>query len=195
MKKYITIVVIVVVIIAAFFAGKNFDNIANNEENKAESLVGVYEAEDWNGKLGTLVLYEDGTSQYPSGGSSTWEMRENTVIFTVKSLAYDNGKRAMTIYFDNDLSDEEAKAISQKVSSFNNVEYINFLADEYQRRLYVRLVNEDVNDELYGNISTVDGVSSVEYEYLEVEEDTEHEAKIMENGLVLHGKFFVKVSG
>ena len=86
MKKYITIVVIVVVIIAAFFAGKSFDNIANNEENKAESLVGVYEAEDWNGKLGTLVLYEDGTSQYPSGGSSTWEMRENTVIFTVKSL-------------------------------------------------------------------------------------------------------------
>lgn len=195
MKKYITIIILVVAVIVAFFAGKSFDNIFESEKNESESLVGVYQTEDWNGKIGTIVLYEDGTSQYPSGGYSTWEIKEKTVVLTVKRLAYDNGKRALTVYFDDDLSNEEAKAISQNISRLNNVEYINFLADEYQRRLYMRLVKDDKNNELYAIINAMDGVRSVDYEYLEVEEETEYEAQIMENGLVLHGKFFVKVSG
>ena len=50
------------------------------------------------------------------------------------------------------------------------------------------------NNEVYNAIKAIEGVRSAEYEYREIETFSEHEAKIMENGLILHGKFFKKVS-
>ncbi len=48
------------------------------------SVAGVYHAESWHGKTGTLVLFEDGTCQYPSGGTAEWVLIGDTVRITVE---------------------------------------------------------------------------------------------------------------
>ena len=59
---------------------------------------------------------------------------------------------------------------------------------------YIKLIQDDENNEVYNAIKAIEGVRSAEYEYREIETFSEYEAKIMENGLILHGKFFKKVS-
>lgn len=117
MKKMFPIIIIVLAVAIAFgtglLVGKNYQ----------DSVVGVYQTDNWNGKIGTLVLYEDGTCQYPSGGTAKWILDGDTVRITV-----------------------ESKGI---------------IAD--------------------GTLQEI--VSTSEYE-----------AKVMENGLVLHDAFFRKVS-
>ena len=210
MAKNILIVILCVCIILSFFVGFQTSKILYNSNTigntisdtmvkedvyNSKSLVGIYETESWNGEPAILVLYEDGTSQYPSDRASEWRVSDNLVVFTVKGLEYDNGRQALTAYFNHDLQEAEMNAISQTIGTFTNVESTNLLVDEYQSRIYIKLLHDDENNEAYNSILEIDGIRSVEYEYRQVESYTEHEAIIMENGLILHGKFFEKVSG
>ena len=201
MKKNILIVALCIGIVISFFLGYYTNSLLHNsvgngvdKKTEEKALVGVYETDSWNGKSAVLVLYEDGTSQYPSGGTSTWTIKDNVVLFTVSGLGYDNGKQAITAYFDSDVQEAEMESISQTIRIINNVEYVNLLVDEYQQRIYIKLIQDDENNEVYNAIKAIEGVRSAEYEYREIETFSEHEAKIMENGLILHGKFFIKVS-
>ena len=119
MKKVVYVCILFIAIVIAFVAGM----VVGKGNNSHDSVVGVYQTDSWNGKIGTLVLYEDGTCQYPSGGSATWKSDGNTIHITLES-------------------------------------------------------NYSIQDG-----STSEHVSTSEYE-----------AEIMENGLVLHGAFFEKVS-
>ena len=207
MKKSVIIFLWCISIALSFFLGikttallndhedKKDDYSTENTTSKTEELVGVYETDSWNGKPAVLILYEDGTSQYPSGGIATWEYANDVVILTVKGLGYDNGKQALTAYFNAELTENDMKTISAEIGRINNVEYVNLLVDEYHSRIYIKLIEDDLNEEAYNAISAIDGISSVEYEYREIETVTEYEAKVMENGIVLHGHFFKKVSG
>lgn len=118
MKK--TVFIIIAVAIAAFLLGFVFGKNYHAHSSK-DSVVGVYQTDEWNGKIGTLVLYEDGTCQYPSGGNATWVLEDDIVHITIER-----------------------------------------------------------------GVSVVDGTA--------IADTSEHEAKIMKNGLVLHGQFFEKVS-
>ena len=199
MKKNIVIVALCIGIVISFFLGFYINGLLSNSvENEVESeksLVGVYETDSWNGSTAVLVLYEDGTSQYPSGRESTWRINNNIVVFTVKHLGYDIDKQAVTAYLDSDVKETETEAISQQIRKLNNVESVNLLVDEDQRRIYIELIQDDENSETYNAIMKIEGVSSVNRHLRETETFSEHEAKIMENGLVLNGKFFKKVSG
>ena len=121
MKKSIFAIILVVAVVLAFLLGMLVNR--NDQGNNKTSVVGVYKADSWNGKTGTLVLYEDGACQYPSGGEAKWILDGSVVRITLESR---------------------------------------------------------------GTIA--DGTIQ------EVVNTSEHEAKIMENGLVLHGQFFEKVS-
>ena len=195
MKKNIIIGILVILVFTSFLLGKNIDSIFDLEENSIDHIVGVYETSSWNGDTAILCLYDDGTCQYPTGSSGSWELNENQIIITLIGTKYDNGYRTITAYLDNSLSEAEAKSISQTIASHTNVESVNLLSDDHQQRIYIKLVNEDTNNELYNFVDAIDGVKSVEYEYREVTDYSTHEATIMENGIVLHGHFFIKVSG
>ena len=122
LKKSIFAIILVVAVVLAFLLGM-LVNKGNQCDNSQTSVVGVYKTDSWNGKTGTLVLYEDGSCQYPSGGDAKWVLDGSVVRITLESR---------------------------------------------------------------GTIA--DGTLQ------EVVNTSEHEAKIMENGLVLHGQFFEKVS-
>ena len=122
MKKSIFAIILVVAVVSAFLLGMLVNKNDQGDNNKS-SVVGVYKTDSWNGKTGTLVLYEDGTCQYPSGGEAKWILDGNVVRITLESR---------------------------------------------------------------GTIA--DGTIQ------EVVNTSENEAKVMENGLVLHGQFFEKVS-
>lgn len=117
MKKTFLIIILVLAVAIAFGAGLLVG------KNHKDSVVGVYQTDNWNGKIGTLVLYEDGTCQYPSGGTAKWILDGDTVRITI-----------------------EDKGIIANGT------------------------------------------------FQEIVSTSEHEAKVMESGLVLHGAFFRKVS-
>lgn len=195
MKRNISIIVVLIAVMVSFLIGKNIDNFFGADTNMTKQLVGVYESDSWNGKQAYLILYDDGTCQYPSGGGISWSLNNNLVEITVKHMVYDNGTQTLTVHFDRGLSDDEAKTITRNITNLKNIESVDYLSDEHQRRLYIKLITEDENKETYNTIVSMQGVYSVEYEYREIEEYTKYEAKIMEKGLLLHGKFFEKVSG
>ena len=194
MKKNILIVILIACIIVSFFLGRNFDRTMNPTNAQTQELVGIYETDSWNGKPAILALYDDGTCQYPSGSGASWRLEEGNIVIAVKSLEYDNGDRTINVHFANTKSEDEIKAIARSISNLSNVESVKSLIDEYQKRIYVKLINPDTTNEIYNAISSMDGISSLEYEYREIESQRDHEAKIMENGLMLHGKFFKKIS-
>lgn len=80
MKKGVYACILIVAVIVSFILGMVY---ANSNHSKAD-IVGVYQTDSWNGKIGTLVLYEDGTCQYPTGANATWESGENTVYITIE---------------------------------------------------------------------------------------------------------------
>lgn len=43
---------------------------------------GVYATESWNGKYAELILYEDGTCGYPTGGDAIWKKDGKTIVIT-----------------------------------------------------------------------------------------------------------------
>jgi hypothetical protein len=78
MKKQTVIIFIaislVIGIFVGFFIGQNVE--------LTNSVVGVYKTDSWNGKTGTLILYEDGTGVYPSGAEAKWSLEGDTVQIT-----------------------------------------------------------------------------------------------------------------
>ena len=193
MKKAIFAIILVVAVVLAFLLGMVV-NKSNQGNNKA-SVVGVYKTDSWNGKTGTLVLYEDGTCQYPSGGNAIWALQENTVLITIERSETTQG--IITVYFDNSLSDIEVRAIGTTIARLNNVSNVYFVEknNESERHLQVALEVTETDNKTYNAISQIDGVKFLENIVSEeIVNTSEHEAKIMENGLVLHGQFFEKVS-
>ncbi len=81
MKKVIYVCILFIAIIVAFAVGM----VVGKGNHSKDSVVGVYQTDSWNGKIGTLVLYEDGTCQYPSGGNATWKSDGNTIHITLES--------------------------------------------------------------------------------------------------------------
>lgn len=82
MKKPILIGSFILIFCVAFGLGLLI-GISPWDQNN--DIVGVYTTNDWNGKTGTLVLYEDGTCQYPSGGNATWSSDGDTITIITKS--------------------------------------------------------------------------------------------------------------
>ncbi len=81
MKKVLYVCILVLSIIVSFGVGM----VVGKGNHNRDSVVGVYQTGSWNGKSGTLVLYGDGTCQYPSGGKATWELDGNTVYIALES--------------------------------------------------------------------------------------------------------------
>jgi len=190
MKKNIYTCILFVATILAFFVGMF---VANGNLNK-DNLVGVYQTDSWNGKLGTLVLYEDGTCQYPSGGNATWQSDGNAIRITLESSysIQDGSTKGMTILIDTEFSDEKTSAIVELITGLNNIESVYLInANLYKITLSVAENDNKTSNEL----SKIDGVTIVEHILDEGVSASEHEAKIMENGLILHEHFFEKISG
>ena len=188
MKKSIFAVILVVAIVAAFLLGMVVSKGGQNNGNK-NSVVGVYQTDSWNGKTGTLVLYEDGTCQYPSGGNATWTLQKNTVLITI---AAENAKDFITIYFDNLFSEAEAKAKATSITKMDNVESVSFI--EGTKLCKITMIKTETDNKTLDTLSNTEGINIVEHTSTTATDTSEHEAKIMENGLVLHGQFFEKVS-
>ena len=81
MKKIFYASILVFAILISFGLGTVFANKKNNKND----LIGVYQTDSWNGKVGTLVLYEDGTCQYPTRDSGNWTADEQIVYITLKN--------------------------------------------------------------------------------------------------------------
>lgn len=188
LKKSIFAVILVVAIVAAFLLGMVVSKGGQDSGNK-NSVVGVYQTDSWNGKIGTLVLYEDGTCQYPSGGNATWTLQKNTVLITI---AAENAKGIITIYFDDSFSEAEAKAKATSITKMDNVESVNFI--EGTKLCKITLIKAETDNKTLDTLSNTEGIKIVEHTSTTATDTSEHEAKIMENGLVLHGQFFEKVS-
>ena len=160
-----------------------------------DSVVGVYTTDSWNGKTGTLVLYKDGTCQYPSGANATWMLKENIVLITLEhsGTIQDGSINRITIYFDDSISNEEAKTLSTTIAKLDNVESIH-LVEGSTRSYNITLKNAETDNKTLDALTKMEGVKIIQADSIAVISTSEHEAKIMEKGLVLHGHFFEKVS-
>ena len=79
-KKVFTLLVVAVAgFLLGFVFGKNYHAYSSKD-----SVIGVYQTDSWNGKTGTLVLYKDGTCQYPSGGNATWVLEDDIIHITIE---------------------------------------------------------------------------------------------------------------
>jgi len=183
MKKLFALILALVMVILLAACGKS-------------SVVGVYKTDSWDGKTGTLVLYEDGTCQYPSGGDATWTLKENTVIITIESsittFDEDEGVNRITILLDDTLSEAEAKATVASIAKLDNVES-TYLLESNKRLCEIALCKTETDSKTLDMLSEVEGVKIVQSSNVAIF-TFEHEAKIMESGLVLQGHFFEKVS-
>ena len=188
MKKAVYIGVLAVAVIVAFILGMLVSK-GNQRGNDNSSVVGVYTTDSWNGKTGTLVLYEDGTCQYPSGGNATWALQENTVLIAMQAKS---AKGIITVYFDDSFSEAEAKATATSIAKLDNVESVNFI--EGTELCRITLSKAETDNKTLDTLSNINGLKIVEHTSTAATDASEHEAKIMENGLVLYGAFFEKVS-
>lgn len=188
LKKSVFAIILVVAVVLAFLLGMLVSK-GNQSDNSKASVVGVYKTDSWNGKTGTLVLYEDGTCQYPSGGSATWTLQKNTILITI---AAERAKGIITIYFDDSFTEAEAKAKATSIAKLDNVESVNFI--EGTNLCKITLIKAETDNKTLDTISNIKGIKIVEHTTTTATDASEHEAKIMENGLVLHGQYFEKVS-
>lgn len=192
MKKVVYIGIAFVAIIVAFLLGVIIgkSSAGSNKSN----VSGVYQTDTWNGKTGTLALYEDGTCQYPSGGNATWELVENTVLITVRNNYdyVDGGTKGMTLHFDAELSEVEIDNTINALYEMDNISGVYW--DPSTSLCEITLATAETDGKTAGVISQYNGVSIIEVVLDEEPEASEHEAKIMEDGLMLHGHFFEKVS-
>ncbi len=188
MKKSIFAIILVVAVVLAFLLGM-LVNKGNQGDNSKASVVGVYKTDSWNGKTGTLVLYEDGTCQYPSGGNAAWVLQENTVVITIQA---ESAEYIITVYFDDSLSDAEARAKASSINKLDNVGSVGFIEDT--KLCKITLIEAENYKKTLDALSNMEGIKIVDYNSTTATDTSEHEAKIMENGLVLYGQFFEKVS-
>jgi len=188
LKKFIFAIIVVAALAVAFLLGMlvGKDGQGNHSKN---SVVGVYQTDSWNGDTGTLVLYEDGSCQYPSGRSATWVLQENTVLITIPAKG---AKDIITVYFDDSFSEAEAKATATSIAKLDNVESVIFVEGTELCRITLSKVETD--NKTLDTLSNIDGLKIVEHTSTATTDASQHEATIMESGLVLYGEFFKKVS-
>lgn len=192
MKKVVFTGILFATVIVAFLVG-----MAVGKNGHNQGVVGVYETNSWNGKVGTLVLYEDGICQYPSGESATWKLDGETVRITFESISLEQnrGTKEISIIISNELSQEKTDGVLNAIERINNIEGVYWNGETRLCQITLRQAeSENITGKTLGEI---EGVSIVEYVYEKEEkgsEITEYEAKVMEKGLVLHEIFFKKVS-
>lgn len=194
MKKPVFIIILAVALIVAFFLGISVGK-GNIGVNSKSSVVGVYKTDSWNGRTGTLVLYEDGTCQYPSGEEAKWVLKDDVVLIITEYIGTinDGSINHITFTFDETLlSNEEAKAIVASIAELDNVDSIKYEYG-YMEFSEVTLGKPETDSKALNMLLDIKGVCYVEGSH-QVKKTSEHEAKIMENGLVLNGNFFEKVS-
>lgn len=114
---------------------------------------------------------------------------ENTVLITIQA---ESAKGIITVYFDDSLSEAEARAIATSITNMDKVESVNFI--EGTDLCKITSSKEETHSEILETLSKIEGVRIVEHQSSVATDASEHEAKIMENGLVLYGQFFEKVS-
>lgn len=203
MKKATFIVILAVTAVVAFVLGMAIDK-STNRSNKKDSVVGVYKTDNWNGKTGTLVLYEDGTCQYPSGGSYKWELDKNVIrIIAEHSITIpDDGVESLQVFVNDDLSDAEIRSLAATIERFDNVASVMLCGktdgNGRSESFFTIMLNKmEKGKQTYDAISQISGVREVIeiiHEQEGIDFPSEYEAKVMERGLVLHGHFFEKVS-
>ncbi len=179
MKRQIYFFAIISSVVAAFAIGMIIGGV-----NSKDGVIGVYQSDSWNGGTGTLVLYEDGSCQYPSGNSATWVQNGDTI-----SIMLESGAKSVLIYIDNDF---ETAAVRMSILKIEGVEGIDVVGESNLCRIALSATGE--SSKAVGEISKIDGVKIVEDISQVAVSTSKHEAKIMESGLVLHGHFFEKVS-
>ena len=192
MKKVVYISIALVAVIVAFLLGIIIGR--SSAGGSKNNVAGVYQTDTWNGKTGTLALYEDGTCQYPSGGNATWKSDGNIVTITIEngSPAPDGSIGGITLYINSELPQEKIDEILSIIPSFSNVAGVSW--DENNSICEIELSTGETDGRTSDEISKLDGVTIITLSPAEEPSISEHEATVMENGLMLHGHFFEKVS-
>ena len=83
--------------------------------------------------------------------------------------------------------------MSTTIAKLDNVDNIH-LAEGSTQLYNITLIKAETDKKTLDTLAKMEGVKIVQSNYVAVISTSEHEAKIMEKGLVLHGHFFKKVS-
>ncbi len=146
-----------------------------------------------------MVLYKDGSCQYPSGGAATWKRQGDTILITMgeKEEIPENGVKRLVVFVDEKISDAEARTIGTRINVLENIEECMYQTgdDARKRCFYVTLSSYETDGSTTQRIlADLPGVTNVAVLEVEPMEPDVHEAKIVGKGLILHEKFFKKVS-
>ena len=195
MKKIVSICIFVFMLIVSFVFGMVF---ANRNQSKNE-VVGVYQTDSWNGKTGTLVLYEDGKCQYPTGDIGTWKANKDTlIIYLTDNYVIDEDViTGMTIKIDNTVSEERLNEILDSIEKLPTIDGIDFRPatfTEGAHTCFIHLYEGESDNKTCNELKKIQEITIEKYEYGSTTGIDEHQAKIMEKGIVLHEHFFEKVS-
>lgn len=201
MKKGVYVCILLIAVILAFVAGmvvgghnQNKGSVVDEGNQDKSDVVGVYQTDNWNGEKGTLVLYADGTCQYPSGGNATWELDGDIVRITYgKEYSKQDGNiTGMNVLIDSSLSDERISEILLIIEGLENIKGVYWSEETSYCQITLDVAESD--SKTSNRLAQIDGVTILDLVKETKTSISEHEARIMENGLVLHEKFFEKVS-
>ena len=188
MKKWICIFLIIALSFCLGYLVRDLIEIS-----KGDTVAGVYQA---SGKTRALALYKDGTCEYPSGGSATWVLDGDIVrISLVRDQTILDGSiySIITVSIDSWLSDAKVKAIEAYIRKLDNIESVELDSEFISKRYKITLSKAETDGKTLDTLSKIEDIEVVSTSHT-APTTIEYEAKIMENGLVLGGQFFEKVS-
>lgn len=190
MKKIVNICIHFVLVFIVFIIGIFIGSRVLSKDN----CVGVYQTDYWNGGIGTLVLYKDGSCQYPSGGNATWKSDADTIYITIKDkdLEQEGKIKRIIVQIDPNWTDEKISMVQNSFEQLSNISGVFCNEDLVTYTLELREAEDDSKTQ--NEILKIDGVSIVDCIPYKPVEPVEHEAVRMKNGIMLHGHFFQKIS-
>ena len=213
MKKTIYICILLVSVCFAFVGGMLLDgsNIFNADDDKntetinetgkiTKKQIGVYQTDYWNGKPEILALYEDGSCQYPTGANATWTADDNIVyIEIIDDNNFDRSiVEGLVYYIPFGVTEGMEDEITNAITAIEKIDNIKSVIWNKKENTVTIMLTEPENVQntyrIMDEVSNIYYFSLSDYIYGKGVTISKHQAKIMKNGVVLHGTFFEKVS-
>ena len=187
MKKYYIAIAIIVAVIGAILIGVAIAK-GSPEEQQIRRVAGTYQTVSLDSKPDTLILRKDGTCTYPSGEKGTWKLQNDVILITITVETVDS---PITVQIDNNLSEIEARSLGSSINVLENVKKISFSAET--KTFQVTLVDGKNYQKTMDALAAIEGVASVSRDATTTEKRT-FRGHLAEDGLVINGQYFKKVS-
>lgn len=209
-KSSLICVIIILAVLLTLTGCTNIEKEVNN------NLVGIYYNSNWNGREATLTLNKDGTCIYPTGNDNNykWTVSGEKIIIT----SIDILESPMQVFMEYEATEEQISKLSEDLKKIEGIDSITFVTKEdayntmkeqlgkneeaikgvtpdiFSVSFIIKLRDLELNNQVYNEISNLEGVRTVRKSSEENSNIYEYEASIVDDGLILYDHFFKKMN-